>query len=33
MVLIFRWHLKALNRELEEREVAEGREKGFRYML
>jgi hypothetical protein len=33
MCLIFRWHLKALNRKMEEAEVAEGKGKGFRYIL
>jgi hypothetical protein len=30
---MFRWHLRTLNRELEEREAAEGKAKGFRYLL
>jgi hypothetical protein len=30
---VFRQHLASLNRKIEERERAEGKEKGFRYML
>jgi hypothetical protein len=33
MCLIFRMHLKSLNDKAAQREQAEGRPKGFRYLL
>jgi hypothetical protein len=33
MCIVLRFHLKSENRAIEAREVAEGRPKGFRYLL